>query len=275
MSDVPTNPSELAQVQELVIALDANQARIEKQLAEFIAATQTELQAFLSGRVHQLAADNRALSKEEISGQCTALRLEVQTLIERGMAALLMKRQEVVSLAEIEHTLKRFASEAAGTVLRQFSVEHSSQLSALVRTELAAQPLQSTPGDPAAPLSPTTISLVSSFRGQWNAKLALKAGELFTFRGSVLLAKRDVPAGTVPNSQNQRGANPYFALFVPAGAPGPKGLDGLSTASLVSFPATSASAGVAGTFAYSAGFMAACVATNTWVFWPTSSDYPL
>lgn len=44
---------------------------------------------------------------------------------------------------------------------------------------------------------------------------------------------------------------------------------------LVTFPASAVATGTAGQLAYSAGFAALCVATNTWVFWPTSSDYPL
>ncbi len=44
--------------------------------------------------------------------------------------------------------------------------------------------------------------------------------------------------------------------------------------SLVTFPASAIATGTRGQMAYSAGFAALCVAANTWVFWPTSSDYP-
>lgn len=60
------------------------------------------------------------------------------------------------------------------------------------------------------------------------------------------------------------------ATPLPMTAPG-----GGTSVTFVAFPASSTASGSAGQMAYSSGFAALCVATDTWVFWATSSDYPL
>ncbi len=45
--------------------------------------------------------------------------------------------------------------------------------------------------------------------------------------------------------------------------------------SFVAFPASASAPGEAGQYSQSAGFAALCVATDAWVFWPTTGVYPL
>jgi hypothetical protein len=65
---------------------------------------------------------------------------------------------------------------------------------------------------------------------------------------------------------------------VSAANPLPVTLTGGGAASrivFVTFPVSAVASGTSGQMAYSAGFLAVCVATNVWVFLPTSGDYPL
>lgn len=272
-SDDHDAESRLSLIEKLFLAIEAEVTRQGKALAEIHPALRTEFIAFLAGRASQLAADNRAALKSDTDAQATAIRLELHTFAEEKMAQLWAREQGAIE--QIKASLHTFARELIGEKVTELAAQTGSQLSAFdARLKQFAAPLQSTPGDPAAPLTPTTTDFVSNWAGQWTPTLVLRRNHFVSFRGSVYLVLRDA-RNIVPTKQSQKGPNAAYALFTPSGAPGPKGVDGLSVASLVTFPAAANSAGVAGTFAYSAGFMAACVVTNTWVFWPVSSDYPL
>lgn len=267
--------AQLAHVEELVLALDQNLTRVEKQLSELVPALTGDLQQFLAGRVYALAAEQRAESKTGIAEQCTAIRVEVAEKVERAMAAVLAKRQEIVGLNELEHTLKAFAADAAAQTLRQFAAAHETTLSASIRRELAAAPLGSTPGDPAAALSPLTYNVADCFRGQWTKDLVLQRGQLFTFRGSTYLCLKDGTRGILPTKQNQQGTAAIYALFAATGAPGRQGDTGATTlGTLVAFPGSATANGTAGQVSYQNGYMAYCYAANLWTFWPSTSDYP-
>ncbi len=64
------------------------------------------------------------------------------------------------------------------------------------------------------------------------------------------------------------------ALIASDTNPVPIYFPGGAAITLATFPAAANSTGTAGSIAYSNGYGALCVATNTWVFWPTSGTYP-
>lgn len=269
--------AQLALVEELALKLHEEVQRQATELAALAPALTRELTEFLAGRAAQLATATRAEAKGLVLEHATATRAELHRLAEEKMG-ILWTREEG-RIAEIAAQLQATARETIAEKVRELSAQHGSQLSTLntqLREFAERMPpaLGTTPGDPAAPLSPITYNVADCFRGQWTKDLVLQRGNLFTFRGSTYLVLKDGTRGILPTKTNQQGPTPTYALFAATGAPGFPGKDGLSTASLVSFPASAAAAGVAGTFAYSNGYMAACIATNTWVFWPTTSDYP-
>jgi hypothetical protein len=215
--------AQLALVEELALSLHEEVKRQGAVLSEIQPALTREFTAFLAGRAAQLAAEHRATNSGEIKEQTAALRVELHKLAEEKMAQLWAREQGAIE--NIRGSLNTYAAELIGQKMTELAAQTGSKLTAFdtrLKEFAAAPAMQSDPGNPTGPLVPVSTALVSSFRGQWNAKLSLKAGELVAFRGSVLLAKRDVPAGVVPTRRNQEGANAYFALFVPAGAPGPQ-----------------------------------------------------
>lgn len=62
-------------------------------------------------------------------------------------------------------------------------------------------------------------SLLTGFRGNWDADTTYKAGDWFTFRGSSYLVLRACK-GQIPTKNAQGEPNAYYAVFAMSGAPG-------------------------------------------------------
>lgn len=206
----------IERLEELAIALNAEIEKAAGALPEIKA----ELQGFIAARVAELAADAKTDAKKDVRAQCEAIRLETAKKIDEHMAAIMAKRQEVCQLAEIEPALKAFAERAAAGVLREFARESDTKLES-IKHEFAKVPKFK------HEFAAGGAALADAMRGNWEKETTYKRGDIFTFRGSSYLVLRE-SRGVLPTQQEQKGASPRYAVIAAAGAPGPKGVDGLS-----------------------------------------------
>lgn len=210
----------IERLEELAIALNAEIEKAAAALPEIKA----ELQAFLAGRVAELAAVAKGDAKADVRAQCEAIRFEVAGRIDTHMAAIMAKRQEVCQLAEIEPALKSFAERAAAGVLREFAKENDTKLES-IRHEFAKAPKFK------HEFAVGGAALADAMKGNWDKDTTYKRGDIFTFRGSSYLVMRE-SRGVLPTQQEQKGPSPRYAVIAASGSPGSNGANGLSAQSV-------------------------------------------
>jgi hypothetical protein len=139
---------------------------------------------------------------QEIAAEAIAARARVSAEVETVKASLAGAAEESIAL--------RAKFDATAQELR----EYAEGLSERVRHEFAA-----------APATGSSTNLATAFVGRWTKELALKVGDVFTFRGSSYVTLRD-STGILPTQEEQKGDNPRYVLLAACGAPGPAGTSG-------------------------------------------------
>lgn len=118
--------------------------------------------------------------------------------------------------ARMEQNIK-----AKGTELAEYSKRLQSEVPAPVEQKIKAifetlpRPANGKDG-----ANGKDASLLTGFRGNWDADTTYKAGDWFTFRGSSYLVLRACK-GQIPAKNAQGEPNAYYAVFAMSGAPGP------------------------------------------------------
>lgn len=201
-----TEYADLVALMQMSAKLEEEQARIFEALPALYGKLEhadKELETVLNKRADTIAAELHRIGKK-LEDACNAHREDFDKIINAVNAS------------------KRTQEEYAKKTEREIPPPVEKKIKALFAE--IPKPKDGAPGSPGKPGK--DANLLTGFRGNWSDKIAYKAGETFTFRGSFYLCTADVK-GVLPSVKSQTETNPYYAVLAISGAPG---LPGAGTA---------------------------------------------